>query len=115
VVVFAGGQRPVSLGTLIRVRIAVAEPERLERRAEFPHFPDEGAVGWYLFLAELNVNDDRDKLKPVKDGYTIRLLVGATDGAARSFEVDIAWDGNPSLSPEEVLASALEHLAVREV
>jgi hypothetical protein len=58
------------------------------------------AVGWYLFLAELDVTDDRDKLPPVEGGYTIRLL-GADDGAA-----DIAWDGNPRQSPDEVLASA---------
>ena len=85
---------------------------------QFPHIAlDSGllANAWYLDLGELDVNDDRDKLKPIDGGYTIRLLVGADDGAARRFDVDIAWDGNPKLSPEEVLASALDHLAVREV
>jgi hypothetical protein len=51
----------------------------------------------------------------VDGGYVIRLLVGADDGAARTFEVDIDWNGDPALSPQEVLASALDHLAVREV
>jgi hypothetical protein len=60
------------------------------------------------------VTDDRDKLPPVEGGYTIRLL-GADDGAARAFEVDIAWDSNPRQSPDEVLASALDHLVVRSV
>jgi hypothetical protein len=139
VVVFAGGHRPVSLARLIRVRLDddgnISRPERwvttpgglgLSRFPQgpntlvltplsFPHFPDGEAEGWYLFLAELDVNDDRDKLPPVEGGYTIRLLVGADDGAARAFEVDISWDGNPALTPEEVLASALDRLAVREV
>lgn len=73
------------------------------------------ADSWYLYLAELDLNDDRDKLPPIEGGYTIRLLVGADDGAARSFEVDIAWDGDPSQSAEEVLASALDRVAVRNV
>ena len=135
VVVFAGGHRPVSLGQLIRVRLAddgaIARPVQWTQTVGpggpgppgmpqpgppgFPHFPQEDAAGWYLYLAELDLNDNRDKLPPVKDGYTIRLLVGADDGAARAYEVDIAWDGDPKLTPDEVLASALDRLAVREV
>jgi hypothetical protein len=129
VVVFAGGQRPVSLGRLIRVAAddegRIWRPETWTKDVgsppgprKFPHVAhDSGllASAWYLYLAELDVNDDRDKLKPVEGGYTIRLLVGADDGAARSFEVDIAWDGDPELGPEEVLDSALDRLAVREV
>jgi hypothetical protein len=130
VVVFAGGSRPVSLGRLIRV--VAFEGKIIPRGAgKLPHFelvepPDEregvdvgegreSEVRWFLYLAELNLNDHRDKLPPVENGYTIRLLAGADDGAARSFEVDIAWDGDPKLSAEEVLASALDRLALREV
>lgn len=51
----------------------------------------------------------------MEGGYVIRLLVGADDGAARTFEIDIDWDGDAALSPDQVLASALDHLAVREV
>jgi hypothetical protein len=128
VVVFAGGRRPVGLGTLIRVRLS--KSGRIERppawtqglsasvsltESKSPHIPEGGADGWYLFLAELDINDDRDKLPPVENGYTIRLLVGADDGAARAYEVDISWDGDPKQTPDEVLASALDHLGVREV
>jgi hypothetical protein len=66
-----------------------------------------------LWLAELDINDDRDKLPPIENGYTIRLIVGADDGAGRAFEVDISWDGDPKLTANEVLASALGRLAVR--
>jgi hypothetical protein len=110
VVVFAGGQRPVSLGRLIRVAVhddgQIWRPDTYTKELgsapgprKFPHIAhDSGleASAWYFYLAELDVNDDRDKLKPVEGGYTIRLLVGAGDGAARSFEVDIAWDGDTS-------------------
>ena len=130
IVVFAGGSRPVSLGRLIRV---VTYDGKIVPRGfgDLPHFelaepPDEregvdvgegreSEVRWFLYLAELNLNDHRDKLPPVEDGYTIRLLAGADDGAARSYEVDIAWDGDPKLSADEVLASALDRLAVRDV
>jgi hypothetical protein len=44
----------------------------------------------------------------------VRLLVGADDGAARAFEGDISWDGDAALAPDAVLASALDHLHVRE-
>jgi hypothetical protein len=71
--------------------------------------------GWYLRLAlafGLDMNDDRDKLPPVKGGYVIRLLVGADDGAARKFKVHIDWNGDADQRPDEVLTSALEHLEV---
>jgi hypothetical protein len=129
VVVFARGRRPVSLGKFIRVGAdtdgTLWRPETYSLTVgppggprTFPHIePMSGFVAthWYLYLAELDVNDDRDKLPPVENGYTIRLLVGADDGAARSYEVDISWDGDPKQSADEVLASALDHLAVREV
>lgn len=60
----------------------------------------------------LDINDDRDKLPPVDDGYRIRLVAGADDGAARVFHIDINWDGDPALTPEQVMASALDRLAV---
>lgn len=72
---------------------------------------------WYLRLylaGELDILNDRDKLPPVANGYVLRLLVGADDGAARTFEVDINWDDDPNLQPEEVLGSALKHMHVRK-
>jgi hypothetical protein len=109
VTVFAGGARPITLGYFIRVRINPAtggflrppatdvhgRPVRVD-----PHYardedyaPDATpAAGWYLRLALAFGHDifsERDKLPPVEDGYTIRLLVGADDGAARAYEIDI--------------------------
>jgi hypothetical protein len=129
-VVFAGGHRPISLGRLIRVATddegRIWRPESYSTTfrqsstltRQFPHIEHGSgliATGWFLYLGELDINDDRDKLEPVEGGYTIRLLVGADDGAARSFEVDISWEADPKQTSEEVLASALEHLAVRKV
>ena len=71
--------------------------------------------GWYFRLAlafGLDINDDRDKLPPVEDGYEIHLLVGSDDGKARTARVHINWNGDPSLKPAEVLESGLDHLAV---
>lgn len=127
VTIFAGGRRPIGLGRLIRVRLdeqgqimrpyAVDHEERQIRG--FPHYPDaEDAVAWYLWLElafGLDILDNRDKLAPLETGYTVRLMIGADDGAARTFEVDVAWDGNPNLSAEQVLESILERLVVRKV
>lgn len=124
--VFAGGPRPIGFGRLIRVRID--DNGKLMRPSGgigaivrgWPHFKDDSegdppAVGWYLWLDlafAQSLHDDRDKLPPVESGYIIRLLIGADDGAARKFDVHINWDGDPKLNADEVLASALDHLAV---
>lgn len=74
------------------------------------------ADAWYLKLTiGLDIKDDRDKLPPVDDGYMIRLVVGADDGAARTFNVHIDWNGDPAQSPQEVLTSVLDRLAVTHV
>lgn len=112
VTVFAGGARPITLGYFVRVRRDQAGDlhyvkERNYRSGE--------ADAWYLKLTlafGLDINDNRDKLPPVEDGYIVRLLVGADDGTARIFNVHIEWDGDPEQSPQAVLKSALEHLAV---
>jgi hypothetical protein len=130
VTVFAGGRRPIGLGKLIRVHLD--EEGKLVRPIYMvglspggigiPHIePDNptqyGATGWYLWLDlafAQDISDDRDKLPPVEGGYLIRLLIGADDGAARTFNVHIDWDADPNLDADAVLASALEHLAVVE-
>ena len=110
VTVFAGAARPITLGYFVRVRRD--EEGALHYVAERDYQSGE-ADAWYLRLTiGLDINDNRDKLPPVEDGYILKLLVGADDGAARRFKVHINWDGDPSLSPYEVLASALERLAV---
>ena len=111
VTVFAGAERPITLGYFLRVRRDAEDELHFIRERDYK--PGE-ADAWYLKLTiGLDINDNRDKLRPENDGYVINLLVGADDGAARSFTVSINWDGDPDLKPDEVLASALDHLAVQ--
>lgn len=130
VTVFAGGARPITLGYFIRVRRdesrgGLLRPTGVDEQGRqvvgLPHWaraedwgkPD--VEGWYFKFAlhpGLDINDDRDKLPPVDDGYVIRLLVGADDGRARTFKVHLDWDGDPMLQPQQVLDSGLKHLAV---
>lgn len=127
VTVFAGGYRPIGLGRLVRARLdpsgdlarPAPAPDLVGR--PWPHFEENpggsSPGGWYLWLDLAfgqDLNDDRDKLPPTTDGYAIRLVIGADDGPARSYDVHIRWDGDPDRSADEVMASALEHLAVIE-
>jgi hypothetical protein len=108
--VFGGGTRPITLGFFIRVRKDADGALHYVRERNYR--PGE-ADAWYFKLAiGIDIVENRDKLPPVEDGYMIKLLVGADDGAARSFTVHIDWDGNPDRPPAQVLRSALEHLAV---
>jgi hypothetical protein len=127
VTIFAGGFRPVGLARFIRVRLdaqgQIMRPHAVDAAGRpvpgFPHYPDDAdATGWYLWLDlafGLDILDNRDKLEPVEGGYTVELMIGADDGAARRFAVDVAWDGAPDRTPDQVLNSALERLAVREI
>ena len=104
--VFGGGARPITLGWFVRAW-------RDQDGLHYVHELDEKADAWYLRLTiGLDINDDRDKLPPVANGYSIKLLVGADDGAARRFKVWINWNGDPAQTPYQVLASALERLMV---
>ncbi len=95
---------------LVRVR---RDSAGLQYVSEHRYGHRETADAWYLKLTiGLDINDNRDKLPPVDDGYIFRLLVGADDGAARTFNVHIDWNGDPDQTPDQVLASALEQLAV---
>jgi hypothetical protein len=107
---FGGGARPITLGYFMRVRRDANDDLHYVRESDYR--PGE-ADAWYLKLAiGIDINDNRDKLPPYDDGYVVRLLVGADDGAARSFTVHLDWDGDPDLRPDEVLRSALGRLAV---
>lgn len=128
VMIFPGGFRPVGLGRLIRVRLdetgKLMRPNvQLPDGRVVPGPPHYGNVaagdpvcdGWYLWLDiafAQDISDDRDKLPPRDGGYLIRLTVGAEDGAARTRDVHINWNSDPAQSADDVLASALEHLAV---
>jgi hypothetical protein len=112
VTVFGGGARPITLGYFVRVHRDPAGV--LQYVSDTRHGQGRPtADAWYLKLTiGLDINDNRDKLPPVADGYRIRLQVGADDGAARTFDVHIDWDGGPDQTPDQVLASALGQLAV---
>jgi hypothetical protein len=96
VVVFANGKRPVSLGYLI--------PAYRDQYDEMLLAPDEDRAAaifkgarWHLRLHlahNLFLVDEREYLKPVDGGYTVRLVIGAEDGAARSFDVHVNWEGD---------------------
>ena len=88
--VIAGAERPITLGYFLRVRRDAEDELHFIRERDYK--PGE-ADAWYLKLTiGLDINDNRDKLRPEDDGYVINLLVGAEDGAARSFTVSINWD-----------------------
>ena len=113
VTIFGGGARPITLGYFVRVRVDTEGALHYVRERDYRSGE---ADAWYLKLTiGLDINDDRDKLAPYDDGYLIRLLVGADDGAARTFNVRIDWNGDPEQSPQEVLKSALDRLAVSHV
>lgn len=108
--VFGGGARPITLGYFVRVRRDSAGDLHYVSEHDYD---GTNADAWYLKLTiGLDIIENRDKLQPFEDGYLIRLLVGADDGAARVFRVHIDWDGDPDQSPQAVLRNALEHLAV---
>ncbi len=57
---------------------------------------------WFLRLAlafDLDIFDDRDKLPPVKNGYAVRLLVGASDGPRAGSRSTLTGTATRTLSP----------------
>jgi hypothetical protein len=116
VVVFAGAQRPIDFGHLGLIR-RDNDGKPVVTLANMDTILDSGG-SWELDLAlamhsqGLTIADRRELLPPVERGYVVRLLVGAEDGAARTYEVSVDWNGaapNPKAALESV------HLAVREV
>jgi hypothetical protein len=91
-------------------------PATPDRGRDFPHYPAEAAAEWRLVLALAGSapNDERHILPPVANGYAIRLVIGASDGAARTFEVDLDWD-SAAPTAASALHSVFDHLAVRGV
>jgi hypothetical protein len=132
-VVFSDAARPVGLGRFKRVRVSPDDGlrEREERYrqalgsvsivtttepASVIHFPDPVAAPdarWHLHLKladDDELTDERDWLPP--GAWTIRLIVGADDGDAHAYEVDLAWAGDEPDSAT-LLSSALDRLEVR--
>ena len=58
----------------------------------------------------IQLADMREHLAPAQNAYTVSLLVGADDGAARAFDVDGKWAGHAT-DPNAALRSI--QLAVR--
>jgi hypothetical protein len=124
--IFGGGRRPIGFGRLIHARMGdegrlmrpnAIDPSTGRSILGVPHYPEAEDGRWYLWLDlayGLDILDDRDKLPPRDGGYSVRLIVGADDGDAKSYEVDIAWDGGAP-DAQAAMRSALEHLAVRKV
>jgi hypothetical protein len=132
-VVFSDAARPVGLGRFSRVRVnpdnGLREREERYRQdvgavsvvtttepASVIHFPDPVAAPegrWHLHLEladDGELTDERDWLTP--GAWTIRLIVGADDGDAHAYEVDLAWAGDES-DAATLLSSALNRLEVR--
>jgi hypothetical protein len=97
VIVFAGSGRPVDFGSLRRVVNHAGDPE----------------ARWLLRLGlpdDFHIKDQREYLEPGR--YTVRLVVGADEADARSYDVDVEWDGNAD-TPQKALASV--NLTLRPV
>jgi hypothetical protein len=89
-VIFSDASRPVGLGRFVQI-----------------------GTTWHFFLelaGNLELTDNRDWLPP--GAWTVRLIVGADDGDAHAYEVDLAWAGNER-DPRAVLNAALDSLQVR--
>jgi hypothetical protein len=130
-VVFSDAARPVGLGRFRRVRVDPDDGlrEREERYtqdltaasvamtigpAPIRHFADAPDARWHLHLEladEYEIVDERDWLAP--GSWTIRLIVGADDGDAHAYDVDVAWAGDEP-DGEVVLKAALDSLKVRQ-
>jgi hypothetical protein len=128
-VVFSDAARPVGLGRFFRVRVNPdGRRERVEQYRQdlgaptdrdtiaIRHFPDPEAAPdaeWHFHLELADnawIKDERDWLSP--GSWTVRLIVGADDGDAHAYLVDVGWKGD-ELDPQTVLTAALDSLSVR--
>jgi hypothetical protein len=123
-VIFPGSARPVGIGQLMRI----AEKVWRERAAHLESQPGTATLEqflatkaaerentWRLKLelpGNFMLTDGRDVLDP--GAWTIRLIVGADDGDARTYELDIAWKADHP-DAQAALDYVLDHLAVRRV
>lgn len=68
------------------------------QRPQVRHFPDVATAPdaeWHLHLEladNFELTDERDWLRP--GSWRVRLIVGADDGDAHSYLVDVAWKGD---------------------
>jgi len=116
-VIFPDASRPVGIGRFMRVKLD--DEGKLVRgltagpTAVVIHHPDDADAIWYLHLelaSGWTIVDGRDWLDPGE--WTLCLLVGADDGDAHAFELDLAWEGDEP-NGDALLSYVLDHLGVR--
>ena len=83
VVVFAGQSRPLDLGSLERTPI-------FDPHDPYAREPWRFRIG--LAMHGEGVGIGREWLDATPNGYTLRLLLGADDGAATYYDVAVNWD-----------------------
>ncbi len=87
--IFAGAERPFSFG-----RFYQAESHELGDGTRSVT-PKNGGQ-WHMHLelpGEYQIGDGRDWLTP--GAWTVRLIIGADDGDARTYDVEVSWDATP--------------------
>jgi len=106
--IFPGLKRPIDFGQLVPLRPA-GSPQRYAWR--HPVEPEEATWHFRLGLAfGLTIADGREAIPP--GSWIVRLTIGADEGSARTYDVDVAWQGDEP-DADAALASILDHLAVR--
>lgn len=98
--VFAGARRPVDLGYLTPMwRGPDGEPTFDAVALQQVRTPE--SLGWCFSLAVASEGTGSDfayVLTPRPDGYTLRLVVGADDGPAHVFDLDLDWPADERIA-----------------
>jgi hypothetical protein len=117
-VIFSGGERPVDFAALTRVNRD--EAGNFVGAGNYVASDKRPSVTWNLELRlAMHAYDPptltsnyREFLPAKPNGWTVRLLVGEDDGAARAYEVDVNWHGQ---APDPAAALNSVQVAVRRV
>jgi hypothetical protein len=103
-VIFGGQRRPLDFGALGTGPIdATSVQAKMMGHEQLP----DGYGWWFRFTLAMHGNGlyvGREFLPPLSGGYTARLLVGADDGPAKTFDVKFDWVGQAP-TPEAALNS----------
>jgi hypothetical protein len=114
-VVFGGTSKPIDFGSL---GIGPIKPGEGTSPFEFMYGDDKVALiqqgthqWWFQLKLAMNARRVftvglREFLPPQSGGYTARLIVGADEGEARTFDVSFSWAANAA-NAEQALGSLL--------